>query len=77
MLENRVVNIIKKIRDSRSRPSAQNILEFIKRGAEFSINMETLKGILCVLTERSIIYDGVKGGQESIIYDGVKGRQEA
>ena len=65
LLENRVVNIIKKIRDTRSRPCAENLLEFIKQGGEFSINMENLKGILCGLIERSIIYDGGKGGLES------------
>ena len=54
------------IRDSRSRPCSQNILEFLNRGGEFTLDMETLRITLDGLMERSIIYNGGKGERESL-----------
>ena len=66
VLERRIVRIIEKIRDSRSRPCSQNILEFLNRGGEFTLDMETLRITFDGLMERSIIYNGGKGELESL-----------
>ena len=66
VLEIRIVKIIKKIRDFRSRPCAQNILEVVDRGGEFTLDAENLKGMLYGLMERNVIYDGGKGELESL-----------
>ena len=65
VLETRIVKIIKKIRDSRSRPCAQNMLEFVNRGGDFTLDMVNLKGMLHGLMKRNVIYDGGKGELES------------
>ena len=61
-LEDRIVKIIMKIRNSRSRPCVQNILDFIN---QLNLLKEDLKCILCGMVERNKIYDGGKEGQES------------
>ena len=52
-----------KIRNSRSRPCVQNILDF--GGNQLNLLKEDLKCILCGMVERNKIYDGGKEGQES------------
>ena len=50
VLEDRIKNIIIKIRQGRSRPGYQNILNYVDR-SDIKVEMETLKNILNDLVE--------------------------
>ena len=54
VLEDRIMNIIIKIRQGRSRPCYQNILNYVNRG-DIKVEMETLKNILNDLVERNVL----------------------
>ena len=54
VLEERIKNIIIKIRKGRSRPCYQNILNFINRG-DIKVQMDSLKTVLNDLVERNVL----------------------
>ena len=64
-LEDKVVRVITKIRESRSRPCFQNILTFVNRGGEFNIDMDKLKDVANIMIDKKIIYVRGNEGKES------------
>ena len=62
-LEEIILRIIKRIRESRSRPGFQNILTFVNRGGEFNLSMDYLKNILCKMVDENKIC--IKGKEKS------------
>ena len=65
-IEEKIIRVIAKIRQGRSRPCYQNIHTLVNRGNEFDESVETIKYILQGMIDKSILY--VKGdeGKESI-----------
>ena len=64
-LEEKIIRVIKKIRDGRSRPCYQSILTLVNRGGEFTLSMDYLKGVLCDLVSKNLIYFKGDEGNES------------
>ena len=64
-LEDKIVRVITKIRESRSRPCFQNILTFVNRGGEFNIDMDNLKDVANIMIDKKIIYVRGNEGKES------------
>ena len=64
ILEDRIKNVILKIRNGRSRPCYQSILNHVNRG-DLKVEMESLKTVLNNLVERSVIKIKGDNGKES------------
>jgi hypothetical protein len=72
-LEGRIVQVIERIRKSRSRPCFQNILEFLNRGSTDILEMNELKQICNEMIQRNIIYKKSRRGKESFyVFDTAK-----